>query len=151
MYQERQRRGRDRYPDRHRRDGRVGHGKIGVLQPLSGAVKYYGQSATWAFYSGFAYKAGGASPVDATPGSQTVTVGDMDYELIMRDTQASPDVAQKAATELVENDEVDMLWGMDTAPAYGSSRPSRNRRTSSRYWARCRTRRSPRTPSTAAT
>jgi len=97
--------------------GASGTVKIGVLQPLSGAVKYYGQSATWAFYSGFAYKAGGASPVDATPGSQTVTVGDVDYELIMRDTQASPDVAQEAATELVENDEVDMLWGMNTAPA----------------------------------
>ncbi|WP_394352022.1 ABC transporter substrate-binding protein [Halorussus halophilus] len=85
--------------------------KIGVLQPTSGDLKYYGQQGLWGFYSGLAYK-GNTDPITgSSTGKQTVTVGDVDYELIVRDTKFSADTAQSLATDLVKNEEVDMLFG----------------------------------------
>src|SRR6056297_475111 len=85
--------------------------KIGVLQPTSGDLQYYGQQALWGFYSGLAYK-GDTDPIEeATTGSHTTTVNGTEYELLVRDTKFSADTAQSVATDLVENEDVDMLFG----------------------------------------
>ena len=91
--------------------------KLGVLQPTSGDLKYYGQQALWGFYSGLAHKAGTDPIGDASTGTKTVTVGDVEYELVVRDTQFSAKKAQSLATDLVKNDEVDMLFGCASSGA----------------------------------
>ena len=85
--------------------------KIGVLQPTSGDLKYYGQQALWGFYEGLNYKSESEFTANAESGSYTATVGDVDYELVVRDTQLSADTAQSLATNLVTNEEVDLLFG----------------------------------------
>jgi branched-chain amino acid transport system substrate-binding protein len=91
--------------------GASGTIKIGVLQPVSGDLKYYGQQALWGFFSGLAYK-GESDPIPkATTGTKTATVGDVTYELHVRDTKFSADTAQTVATDLVQNEDVDMLFG----------------------------------------
>ena len=90
--------------------------KIGVLQPISGDLQYYGLQALWGFLSGLAYKAQADSgttepPSEVSTGTTTMTVGDVDYELHIRDTQFSQDKAQSLATDLVTNEKVDMLFG----------------------------------------
>ncbi|WP_435064440.1 ABC transporter substrate-binding protein [Halobaculum sp. EA56] len=97
--------------------GASGTVKIGVLQPISGDLQYYGQQALWGFSSGLAYKAGGEPQLAAESGSQTVTVGDVDYELLIRDTQFSADQAQSLATNLVTDEDVDMLFGLTSSGA----------------------------------
>jgi len=93
--------------------------KIGVLQPVSGDLKYYGQQALWGFYSGLAYK-GDTDPIGkAATGNYTATVGDVDFELVVRDTKFSADTAQSKATDLVKNEEVDMLFGLTSSGAAG--------------------------------
>ncbi|GCF12477.1 branched-chain amino acid ABC transporter substrate-binding protein [Haloarcula mannanilytica] len=84
---------------------------IGVLQPRSGDLKYYGDQALWGFLSGLAYKGETAPPTDAGSGEVTITAGDTEYRLLVRDTEFSADTAQTAATNLVENEDVDMLAG----------------------------------------
>ena len=91
--------------------------KIGVLQPISGDLKYYGQQALWGFYSGLAYK-GDTDPIpEASTGTKSVQVGDTTYELHVRDTKFSQDTAQQLATDLVQNEEVDMLFGCTSSGA----------------------------------
>jgi len=85
--------------------------KIGAIQPLSGDLQYYGQQALWGFYQGFNYKGDGDFAPTAESGTHTATVGDVDYELVVRDTELSADTAQTAATDLVTNEDVDMLFG----------------------------------------
>ncbi len=84
---------------------------IGVLQPVSGDLSYYGQQALWGFYQGLNYKADDEFTPPAETGTYTATVGDVDYELIVRDTQLSADTAQTLATDLVSSEDVDMLFG----------------------------------------
>ncbi len=94
--------------------------KIGVLQPVSGDLGYYGKQALWGFFSGLAYK-GDTDPIaESTTGTYTATAGDTDYELLVRDSKFSADTAQSAATDLVENESVDMLFG--TASSGAASR-----------------------------
>ncbi len=91
---------------------------IGALQPLSGALQYYGQSALWGFFGGFGYKgdlSAGDLP-DATTGTKTMTVGDVDYEIVVRDTTAEGG-AQAQAETLVTDDGVDMLFGTTSSAA----------------------------------
>ena len=89
--------------------------KVGVLQPLSGDLAYYGNQALWGFYSGLAYK-GDTDPIGtAETGTKTASVGDVDYELVIRDTQFSPDEAQSLATNLVTDEEVDVLFGASSS------------------------------------
>ena len=85
--------------------------KIGVLQPLSGPLIYYGQQSLWGAFSGFAYKAGTDPVAEAKSGTTEIEVGDITYELLIRDTELSPDKAQSLATDLVQEDEVDLLFG----------------------------------------
>ncbi|QLG64281.1 ABC transporter substrate-binding protein [Halorarum salinum] len=90
---------------------------IGVLQPISGDLQYYGQQGVWGFTSGLAYKAGVEPGATAESGTHTVTVGDVDYELVVRDTGFSADEAQSLATNLVTDEEVDMLFGCASSGA----------------------------------
>nr|WP_237560411.1 ABC transporter substrate-binding protein [Halolamina rubra] len=100
--------------------GGGGSMKIGVLQPVSGDLGYYGKQALWGFFSGLAYK-GDTDPIaESTTGTYTATAGDTDYELLVRDSKFSADTAQSAATDLVENESVDMLFG--TASSGAASR-----------------------------
>ena len=84
---------------------------IGVLQPRAGDLKYYGDQALWGFLSGLAYKGATDPPTDAGSGELTITAGDTEYRLLVRDTEFSADTAQTAATNLVENEDIDMLAG----------------------------------------
>ena len=90
---------------------------IGVLQPLSGSLAYYGQQSLWGLFSGLAYK-GDTDPIgEAQSGTYTATVGDVDYDLVIRDTELSADKAQSLATDLVQNEEVDLLAGITSSGA----------------------------------
>lgn len=51
--------------------------KIGVLQPTSGELKYYGQQSLWGFYEGFNHKSDSEFTAEAKTGKKTVTVGDV--------------------------------------------------------------------------
>jgi branched-chain amino acid transport system substrate-binding protein len=85
---------------------------IGVIQPLSGDLQYYGQQAIWGFASGLAYKTNTDPLTDISTGSHEVDAdGDVSYTLEIRDTQLSPDRTQTLATDLVEDLGVDVLFG----------------------------------------
>ncbi|EMA07087.1 amino acid/amide ABC transporter substrate-binding protein, HAAT family [Haloarcula vallismortis] len=84
---------------------------IGVLQPRAGDLKYYGDQSLWGFLSGLAYKGETEPPTDASSGEVTITADDTEYRLLIRDTEFSADTAQTAATNLVENEDVDLLAG----------------------------------------
>ncbi len=92
---------------------------IGMLQPLSGDLSYYGEQSLWGFLSGLAYKADTDPVADPSTGELTTTVGDVEYTIYVRDTEFTADTAQTAATNLVENQGVDMLAGCSSS---GSAR-----------------------------
>ena len=86
--------------------------RIGALQPTSGDLQYYGQISLMGFYSGLAYKHDVDPVEELTPGTYTIEVDDgPNYEIIVEDTEFSPDTAQNVATDLVVEDEVDILFG----------------------------------------
>jgi branched-chain amino acid transport system substrate-binding protein len=85
--------------------------KIGILQPVSGSLQYYGQQSLWGLFQGFNYKTEGEFTPPAETGTQTVSVDDVDYELIIRDTQLAADEAQTIATNFVQEDDVDAIVG----------------------------------------
>jgi branched-chain amino acid transport system substrate-binding protein len=91
--------------------------RVGVLQPVSGDLQYYGSQALYGFYSGLAHTTDTDPIPNAETGTQTVEAGDVTYELIVRDTQFSADTAQTAATNLVTSDDVDMLFGCASSGA----------------------------------
>jgi len=91
--------------------------RVGVLQPMSGDLQYYGQQGVWGFLSGLAHKADSDPPGTVGTGTTTYSVGDVDYELVVRDTQFSADAAESAAETLVRDDEVDMLFGCSSSGA----------------------------------
>ncbi|WP_458207533.1 ABC transporter substrate-binding protein [Haladaptatus sp. NG-SE-30] len=85
--------------------------KVGVLQPISGDLKYYGQQSLWGFLSGLAYKADASPKTGVKSGKTTVSVGDVDLELYVRDTGFSAQKSQQLATNLVQDQKVDLLFG----------------------------------------
>ncbi|MFB6177899.1 MAG: ABC transporter substrate-binding protein, partial [Halobaculum sp.] len=85
--------------------------KVGVFQPVSGDLKYYGSQALWGFYSGLAHKADTDPIGDASTGKKTVEADGVTYELIVRDSKFSADKAQTVATNLVNDEDVDILFG----------------------------------------
>jgi branched-chain amino acid transport system substrate-binding protein len=97
--------------------GASGTVRIGVLQPLTGDLKYYGQQSLWGFYEGLNYKSDEGFTADAKTGTKTATVGGVDYELIVRDTQLQASRAQSLATSLVQDEGVDMLFGCTSSGA----------------------------------
>ncbi|MFC3476584.1 ABC transporter substrate-binding protein [Halobacterium litoreum] len=91
--------------------------KIGVMQPLSTSIAYYGQQALWGFLSGLAYK-GDTDPIaDPGTGTHEVEIEGTTYELVVRDTQFDADEAQSIASNLVTDEEVDMLFGCASSSA----------------------------------
>jgi branched-chain amino acid transport system substrate-binding protein len=97
--------------------GGVDSVKIGVMQPLSGNVKYYGQHSLWGFLSGLAYK-GDTDPIaEAQTGTHEVDIDGTTYELVVRDSEFGADKAQSVATDLVTKEEVDMLFGCASSGA----------------------------------
>ncbi|PSP61473.1 branched-chain amino acid ABC transporter substrate-binding protein [Halobacteriales archaeon QH_8_64_26] len=90
---------------------------IGVLQPLSGDLQYYGRLALQGILSGFAYKADSDPLTDVSTGPKSLSVGDTDYELLVRDTELSASTAQSLATDLVQDGDVDMLLGCASSAA----------------------------------
>jgi branched-chain amino acid transport system substrate-binding protein len=101
-------------------NGNAGGGgtvKIGVMQPLTGNVQYYGQQSLWGFLSGLAYKHD-QDPLDVTSaGTQTIEGDDVTYELVIENSEFSPDQAQTVATDLVQDEEVDLLFGTASSDA----------------------------------
>ncbi|MGQ3330588.1 ABC transporter substrate-binding protein [Halorubrum sp. FL23] len=86
--------------------------RIGAVQPTSGDLKYYGQISLMGFYSGLAYKHGVDPVEELTPGTYTLDPDDgPTYEIIVEDTGFSPDTAQSVATDLVVDEDVDVLFG----------------------------------------
>jgi branched-chain amino acid transport system substrate-binding protein len=91
--------------------------KIGVMQPLSGDIAYYGRHSLWGFLSGLAHK-GDTDPIEnPETGTEEVEVGDTTYELLIRDSQFMADEAQSIAETLVSDDEVDALFGTASSTA----------------------------------
>ncbi|MWG33036.1 ABC transporter substrate-binding protein [Halomarina oriensis] len=91
--------------------------KVGVVQPVSGDLQYYGQQALWGFYSGLGYKGEASSLPDASTGTKTMSVGDLDVEMHVRDTKLDSQTAQEVATDLVTSEEVDLLFGGTSSAA----------------------------------
>lgn len=88
--------------------------RIGLLQDFSGVLPEYGQQGTAGFYSGLAYKADDDPlPIDAVDaGEYEYSVGDVDFEIVARDTGFAANEAQQLAEELVTQDDVDLLYGV---------------------------------------
>lgn len=88
--------------------------RIGVLQDFSGVLPQYGEQGTTGFYGGLAYKADDDPlPMDAVDaGEYDYSVGDIDVELLVRDTQWDPANTNELAEDLVTDDNVDVLYGV---------------------------------------
>ncbi len=88
---------------------------VGVMQPMSGDLQYYGMQSIWGFLSGLAYRTDTDPLTDITTGTKTIEDGDVTWELVFKDTQFSADEAQTAATDLVQQDDVDVLFGCSSS------------------------------------
>ncbi len=91
--------------------------RIGVMQPLSGDLAYYGQQSVWGFASGLAYKSDTDPLTEIQTGTRSVEDGDVTYELVIRDTEFAAAKAQEVAQDLVRNEDVDMLFGCSNSGA----------------------------------
>lgn len=90
---------------------------VGILQPITGRLMYYGRQALRGFYSGLAYK-GELEPLIAVkPGEYEVTIRGRIYELIVRDTEFRAKKAVTEAANLVDNYNVDVLAGLTSSSA----------------------------------
>jgi len=91
--------------------------KIGVMQPMSGDLQYYGMQSIWGFLSGLAYKTDSDPLTGVSEGTETIEDGDVTWELVFRDTEFSADQAQTLATNLVQDESVDALFGCSSSSA----------------------------------
>ncbi|WP_267641591.1 ABC transporter substrate-binding protein [Haloarchaeobius amylolyticus] len=85
--------------------------KVGIMQPMSGDLQYYGMQSIWGFLSGLAYRTDTDPLTDVKTGTRTVEDGDVTWELHFKDTGFSADKAQTIATDFVQNEQVDVLFG----------------------------------------
>lgn len=89
--------------------------KIGMLQPFSGPLGFYGQMTAWSYYTYFGMN---GVPMEDLPGPESgagdyeFTLGDTTYELLARDTKANPSEVQSIAGDMVRNQDVDLLLGI---------------------------------------
>lgn len=89
---------------------------IGLLQPTSGDIAYYGQHSLMGYFSGLAYKYDVDPPTELTAGTQTMEIDDgPDIELHVEDTQFAAETAQTVAENLVLDEEVDVLLGTSSS------------------------------------
>ncbi len=91
--------------------GAEGTLSVGVIQPMTGDIQYYGQQSLWGFLSGLAYKLDQDPPMIEAAGQETVEGEDVTYELYVEDTQFDSNQAQDVATDLVDQQDVDVLFG----------------------------------------
>ncbi|WP_439028237.1 ABC transporter substrate-binding protein [Haloarchaeobius sp. DT45] len=89
--------------------------KVGIMQPMSGDLQYYGMQSIWGFLSGLAYRTDTDPLTNVKTGTRTVEDGDVTWELHFKDTGFSADQAQTIATDLVQNEEVDLLFGCSSS------------------------------------
>ncbi|WP_323190655.1 ABC transporter substrate-binding protein [Halostella sp. PRR32] len=85
--------------------------RIGIMQPLTTSVDYYGQQSLWGFLSGLAYKHDQDPLSVDSPTEETIEGDQYDYELLIEDSEFDADQAQSVATDFVENRDVDILFG----------------------------------------
>ena len=89
---------------------------IGAIQPVSGDLAYYGEISLMGFYSGLAYKYDVDPIDDLTTGTHTMEIEDgPDFEIIVQDTIFDPDTAQDVATDLVVEEDADILFGASSS------------------------------------
>lgn len=88
---------------------------IGIAQPMSGALEYYGEQGWNGFLSGLAYKADDDPLVVESPGRETYEVNGVTYELVFEDTEFDPAQAQTVAQDLVEDEGADILFGFSSS------------------------------------
>lgn len=88
--------------------------RIGVIEPFSGLLSYWGDIRMWGLLSGLAYKYDKQPPAEYEAGDTLTFVGDDDtaYELVLRDGAYDSAEGRQAAVELVQDEEVDMLVGV---------------------------------------
>ncbi len=94
--------------------GAQGTVRLGVFNPHSGGLVYYGNHTLWSMYAGLKYKGGEATEVpgpEAGTGTYEVEVGDVTYEIIVGDSEGSSSTAQTRAEEFVSDIGVDVLLG----------------------------------------
>ncbi|MFW6003184.1 MAG: ABC transporter substrate-binding protein [Halanaeroarchaeum sp.] len=90
---------------------------VGVLQPLTGDLEYYGQQSLWGFLSGLAYKLDD-DPLDvSSAGVETIETDELTVELHIEDSEFDADQAQSVATDLVQDVGVDVLFGTASSGA----------------------------------
>lgn len=92
-------------------DEEVDEVRIGAVHPVSGDLAYYGEISLNGFYSGLAYKHDVDPITETTPGQHTLETDERTYQIFIEDTEFSADVAQQRATDLVVDEEVDILFG----------------------------------------
>ncbi|GAB3419431.1 substrate-binding domain-containing protein [Haloparvum alkalitolerans] len=90
---------------------------VGVLQPLTGDLEYYGLQSLWGFLSGLAYKFDQEPLAVESAGVETIEAGDLTVELHIEDSGFAADQAQSVATDLVEDVGVDVLFGTASSGA----------------------------------
>jgi len=95
----------------------VGSGdlKIGVLLPYRSVAARWGKIQTWSFITGLTNWYGEDTIVVENPssaGSISFEVEDRSYEFVLRNSMFDPSMAEDAATALVLDDEVDILFGL---------------------------------------
>lgn len=89
--------------------------RIGVLQPYSGDLAFYGEISTQGFHSGLAYKYD-IDPMPSEIGDEQVDIEDgPEIELLRRDTELSPETAQEIAETLILDEDVDILFGTSSS------------------------------------
>ena len=92
--------------------------RIGALQPVSGALTYYGQISLMGFFSGLAYKHDTDPITELTSGVRTMETDDgPTYEIHVQDTGFDVETAQNVATDLVVDEDVDILVGTSSSDA----------------------------------
>ncbi len=85
--------------------------RIGLIQDFSNVLTLYGQMTTSGFLSGLAYK-GDTDPLETRDEvNHSTSVGDLDIEIFQADSELNPDTASTVATDLVQQDDVDILFG----------------------------------------
>jgi len=85
--------------------------RIGTVHPVSGDLAYYGEISLTGFFSGLAYKHD-VDPITSTaPGQYTMETDERTYQVFIEDSEFSADIAQQRATDLVVDEEVDILFG----------------------------------------
>ncbi len=95
-------------------DDAEGTVSIGIMQPMSGDLDYYGEQGWGGFLAGLAYKADEDIRVVESPGEEEITIGDVTYDLRFEDTEFVPDQAQTVAEDLVD-DGIDILYGCSSS------------------------------------